>query len=141
MASFFKTGFALDEILTNSTRFWIEDGIVKSRPLRPVVLTGEYALESVRAMETLAAGRKLPRLAFLDGLQYVERAAREMYVEDRRSLDSIEAMALVAESEEAKSIARFVVEATAQPYPVAVFEDEASALAWLRSGPAIDSEG
>jgi hypothetical protein len=33
--------------------------------LRPMVLTGEHVLESIKAMEALSAGRKLPRPAFL----------------------------------------------------------------------------
>jgi hypothetical protein len=122
----------MDEVTTKSTRFWIEDGIIKSRPLRPYVLTGELAIESVKAMEMLSAGRRLPRLAFLDEVLYVERAAREMYAQDQRSVGSIAALALVAESCEAKRIAEFVVAVTERTFPVEVFHSEEPAIEWLR---------
>lgn len=72
-------------------------------------------------------------------------AGRELYAQDQRSVDVIEAMALVAETDQAQTIADFVVQVTARPYPVRVFSEEASAVAWLRSvtelpTPRLDTE-
>ena len=126
-------GQVVEEILTKNMRFWLEDGIIKSRPLRHMVATGESVLESVKATEDLAAGRRLPRLAFLEGVQYVERAARELYALDQRTVDVIEAMALVAETHKAEALGAFLVESSSQPFPMEVFPDETSAVAWLKS--------
>lgn len=122
----------LNEITTSSSRFWIEDGILKSRPLRPTTYGRKEVLESIEAMVELAAGRALPRLAFMDGVMYADRDARELYVKDERSLAVIEAMALVGESYDGQFISSFAAKVTEAPFPVAVFQDEPSAIAWLR---------
>jgi hypothetical protein len=122
-----------NEILTESSRFWVEDGILKSRPLCPIVLTVRHVLENLDAMEELAGGRTMPRLAFIDGLLYIERDARELYAGSEQSTALIQAMALVAESHDARVLADFAVKMTAARYPTQVFSDEESAVAWLRA--------
>jgi hypothetical protein len=74
----------------------------------------------------------MPRLAFMDGVMYLDKQARELYARDERSVQMISAMALVGESYDAHFISDFAAKATAAPFPVGVFRDEASAVEWLQ---------
>ena len=52
------------EAQTTASRFWIEDGILKSEVLRPVSLTSQQVIESIDVMWEMTGGRPMPRLAF-----------------------------------------------------------------------------
>ena len=120
------------EAQTTASRFWIEDGILKSEVLRPVSLTSQQVIESIDVMWEMTGGRPMPRLAFMDGVMYLDKEARELYARDERSVQMISAMALVGRSYEAQFISDFASKATSAPFPVGVFRDEASAIEWLQ---------
>ena len=117
----------VEEYFTRTSRFWLEDGVVKSRVKEPTTFTAEFVRESVEAMAALTQGEPMPRLAFMDGVMFVDRAARNMYADSGLIL----AMALVAESHDGQFISDFASKTTSVPFPVGIFTTEEEALQWL----------
>lgn len=130
----------VEEYFTRSSRFWLEDGVIKSRVKEPVAFTAELVRESMEAMAALSGGEPHPRLAFMDGVMFVDRAARDMYA----GSELISAMALVAELHDSKFVSEFASATTPTPFPVRIFASEEEAMAWLKevtkSASSADSE-
>ena len=117
----------VEEYFTRRSRFWLEDGVVKSRVKEPTTFTAEFVGESVEAMAALTQGEPAPRLAFMDGVMFVDREARNIYADS----GLITAMALVAESHDGKFVSEFASKTTSTPFPVGIFTTEEEALRWL----------
>lgn len=125
------------EYYTKSSRFWLEDGVIKSRVKEPVAFTAELVRESMEAMEALSGGEPHPRLAFMDGVMFVDREARGIYA----GSELISAMALVAQFHDSRFISEFASSSTPTPFPVRIFDSEEEAMAWLAGfSTASDSE-
>jgi hypothetical protein len=112
-------------------RMWLRpDGIV-TIVFAPRVATGlTDARAAVDAMIQLTGGRRSPLLVDMHGFGPPDRSAR---LELARRGDVVSAVALIVDTPLSRMLGTFFLSVSKPPYPTRLFEDEASALAWLQT--------
>ena len=106
-----------------------EDGIVQIVWAPAVVMDYEDALAATSAMKKLTAGRPHPLLVDAHAAGPLGRPAR---MEFASRGDLISAMALVANTPLSRLMGNFFIAVSNPGAPTRLFNDEASALAWLK---------
>lgn len=110
-------------------RIWLrQDGVVHL-VWAPQVATGlEDAIAAIEAMERLTDGRPAPLLVDTHDSGPQDRAARMEFV---RRGDLVSAVALVVATPLSRMMGDFFLTVSRPKVPTRLFDDEASALAWL----------
>ena len=110
-------------------RMWLRpDGIVQMAWLNRAASDLEDATAAISAMNELTGGRRSPLLVDLhDGGQQTRPARLEFARRD----DLVSAVALIVSTPLGRIMGNFYIRVSRPPYPVRLFDDEASALAWL----------
>lgn len=117
------------EIAHPKFRIWLrQDGVVHL-VWAPRVATGlEDAVAAIEAMERLTGGRRAPLLVDTHDSGPQDRAARMEFV---RRGDLVSAVALVVATPLSRMMGDFFLTVSKPKVPTRLFDDEASALAWL----------
>ena len=112
-------------------RMWLRlDGIVQMTWASHVTINLEDAAEAISAMTELTGGRRSPLSVDLHDSGQPSRPAR---LEFTHREDLVSAVALVVGTPLSRIMGNFYLGVSRPPYPVRLFDDEASALAWLRA--------
>ena len=116
--------------ITNAKfRIWLRpDGIV-GMVFTPRVATDlADALAAIDAVTQLTGGRRSPLLVDMHGFGPPDRSAR---LELARRGDVVSAVALIVDTPLSRMLGTFFLTVNKPPYPMRLFDNEASAVAWL----------
>lgn len=119
------------EIVTRTERIWIEDGVVRCVVLPTPTHTLDDAHENSRAVDELAAGRKLPMLLDTRASRGLDREARLYYVRPEAA-ERLNALAMLIDSQVGRVFGDFYTNVHRPPFPLRLFNSEGDALAWLK---------
>ncbi len=122
-----------DVEVTRAEQIWLgSDGILHSTVHPGRSLTLDDARAGVDAYVRVAGGVRRPVLINLENMAHASLEARSYYVNSPATAEWFSAVALVVQH---TPIARFLADHFATlmkpPFPVRLFEDETTALAWL----------
>ncbi|MCY1054157.1 hypothetical protein [Nannocystis sp. SCPEA4] len=121
----------LREIVTRTERIWLEDGIVRCVVLPTATHTLTDAHENSRAVDVLAAGRKLPMLLDTRDSRGIDRDARLYYVRPEAA-NRLSALAMLIDSQIGRIFGNFYTNVHRPPFPLRLFDRESDAVAWLK---------
>ena len=111
-------------------RMWLgPGGVVQMTWVSQAVIGLEDAIAAIAAMAELTGGRRSPLSVDLHDGGKPSRPAR---IEFTRHDDLVSAVGLIVGTPLSRVMGNFFVSVTRPPYPMRLFDDEASALAWLR---------
>ena len=118
--------------ITNAKfRIWLRpDGIVQLVFTSRVATDLADALAAIDAMTELTGGRRSPLLVDMHGFGPPDRSAR---LELARRGDVVSAVALIVDTPLSRTLGTFFLRVNKPPFPVRLFDNEASAVAWLRA--------
>jgi len=118
--------------ITNAKfRIWLRpDGIVQLVFTSRVATDLADALAAIDAMTELTGGRRSPVLVDMHGSGPQDRSARS---EAARLGDAVSAVALIVDTPLSRTLGTFFLRVNKPPFPVRLFDNEASAVAWLRA--------
>ena len=123
---------AKNRIKTRTGTFTLEEGVLWQVPDPGTSITLEHARENIRAMDRLCQGKKYPVFLDIRGLKSVSREARAHY-SGPATAPYVTAIAILTGSPLSKIIANFFVGLNRSPaFPIKLFMDEKTALAWLK---------
>lgn len=112
-------------------RMWLRsDGIVQMTWISQAANDLEDAIAAISAMSELTGGRRSALLVDLHDSGQQTRPAR---VEFARRGDLVSAVALIVGTPLSRIMGNFFLSVNKPPYPVRLFDDEASGLAWLQA--------
>jgi hypothetical protein len=112
-------------------RMWLRpDGIVAIVFAPRIATDLADALAAVDAMTQLTGGRRRPLLVDMHGSGPQDRSARS---ELARRDDVVSAVALIVDTPLSRMLGNFFLSVNKPLYPTRLFDNEASALAWLQS--------
>ena len=112
-------------------RMWLRpDGVVQMTWVSQAVIGLEDATAAIAVMTELTGGRRSPLSVDLHDGGQPSRLAR---VEFTRHDDLVSAVALIVGTPLSRVMGNFFLSVTRPPYPIRLFDDEASALSWLRA--------
>jgi len=112
-------------------RMWLRpDGIVQIVWTQQTAMGREDAVAAIEAMAQLTGGRRSPLLVDLHGGGLPDRSAR---LELAPRGDVVSAVALLVDTPLTRMLGNFFLSVNKPSYPIRLFDDEASALAWLRA--------
>jgi hypothetical protein len=110
---------------------WLRpDGIVQVVWAQGTVMLLEDATAATEAVARLTGGRRSPLLADVREAGQSERPAR---LEFARRDDVVSAVALIVGTPLSRIMGTFFINVSRPPMPTRLFDDEASALAWLHA--------
>ena len=111
-------------------RMWLRpDGIVQLVWARQVTMVLEDAIEATDAMAKLTGGRRSPLLVDAHDVGPQDRPARNEFA---RRGDLVSAVALIVGTPLSRMMGNFFLSVSKPMAPTRLFDDEASALTWLR---------
>ncbi len=111
-------------------RVWLRpDGIVQLVWASRTVMTLEDAIAAVEAVTRLTGGRRSPLLVDVHDAGQVDRAGR---LELSRQDDLVSAVAAIVGTPLSRMMGNLIINVSRPRMPLRLFEDEASAVAWLR---------
>ena len=112
-------------------RMWLRpDGIVQMTWVTKAAGGLEDATAAISAMNELTGGRRSPLLVDLHDSGQQTRPAR---LEFTRRDDLVSAVALIIGTPLSRIMGNFFLSVNKPPYPVRLFDNEASGLAWLQA--------
>jgi len=116
----------------NSPKFkiWLRpDGIVQLVWTPAAVMSFEEAIGATEAMTKLTGGKRCPLLVDAHDAGPQDRAARSEFV---RRHDLASAVAILGATPLSRMMGNFFIAVSKPMVPTKLFDDESSALAWLR---------
>ena len=115
-------------------RMWLRsDGIVQLVWAPRVTMVLEDAVAAIEAMTQLTGGRRSPLLVDTRTVGPQDRSARTEFV---RRGDLVSAVALIVGTPLSRMMGNFFLSVSKPMAPTRLFDDEASALAWLQGSSA-----
>ena len=112
-------------------RIWLRpDGIVQSQWVPQVEIGLEDATAAIEAMTELTGGRRSPLLVDMRDTGPQTRPAR---LELARRDDLVSAVALIVGTPLSRMLGNFFLGVNRPSYPTRLFDNEASAVAWLQT--------
>jgi hypothetical protein len=105
------------------------DGIVQIVWIHAAVISFEDAIAAIDAMTMLTGGKRCPLLVDAHDAGPQERAARSEFA---RRGDLVSAVALLGATPLSRMMGNFFIAVSRPMAPTKLFNDESSALAWLR---------
>jgi len=122
----------MGEIEMHGHRMWRdEDGIVHVEVTGQVDVGLAEATAGIVAVAALCDGRRRPVVIDFRELRSMDRAARQYYAGPETSA-IVSAAALIVSSPVTRAIGNFMMGLNKPLSPTRMFDDEATALAWLR---------
>jgi hypothetical protein len=119
------------EVIHPKFKIWVRpDGIVQIRWAHAAVMNYEDAIAATDAMNKLTGGKRCPLLVDAQDAGPQDRAARSEFV--RRGGDLVSAVALLGATPLSRMVGNFFIAVSRPMAPTKLFNDEPSALAWLR---------
>jgi len=110
-------------------RIWLRpDGIVQLVWVPRVEMALEDAVAATEAMAELTGGRRSPLLVDTRDIGPLDRSARLEFV---RRGDLVSAVALIVDTPLSRMLGNFFLSVSKPMAPTRLFQDEASAVAWL----------
>ena len=110
-------------------RIWLRpDGIVQLAWIPRTEMSLEDAVAATGAMSEITGGRRSPLLVDTREIGQMERSARLEFV---RRGDQVSAVALVVGTPLSRMLGNFFIAVSKPMAPTRLFDDEASAVAWL----------
>ncbi len=123
------TGLDSGVIVRPKFRMWLRpDGVVHLDWAPRVTIALEDALAATDALAQLSGGRQSPLLVDVRDVGPQDRAARNEFV---RRGDLVSAVALIVGTPLSRLMGNFFLGVSKPMAPTRLFDDEASALAWL----------
>lgn len=120
------------EITTRTAKIWLgNDNIVRKIFLENAEETLADAWESSTAINELTLGKKLPLMVDFTPLRSIDPEARSFYA-SKDAFEVISAAAAVTKSRISRVIGNFFLGFNKPEYPRRLFNDEDSALEWLK---------
>ena len=111
-------------------RMWLRaDGVVQLAWAPRVTMALEDAIQATTAMAQLTGGRQIPLLVDARDIGPQDRGARNEFA---RRGDLVSAVALVVGTPLSRMMGNFFLGVSKPMAPTRLFDDEASALTWLR---------
>ncbi len=108
---------------------WLRpDGIIQQVWQSPAPIGLVDAVASIDAMKALAGGQRRPLMVDMHAAGAVDRSARMEYA---RRGDLVAAIGLIVNTPLSRMSGNFVVAMSKPTTPTRLFDDEASAVAWL----------
>jgi hypothetical protein len=119
-------------VITNPKfRMWLRpDGIVAMVFASRIETDLADAVAAIDAMTELTGGRRSPLLVDMHGSGPQTRAAR---LEAARRDDVVSAVALIVDTPLGRMLGNFFLSVNKPPFPVRLFDNETSAVAWLQT--------
>jgi hypothetical protein len=118
------------EISGEKYRMWTRpDGVVEIEWVPQVPSTLDDAVAVIEAMSELTGGRAAPLLVHTTDAGPQSREARMEFV---RRQEVVSAVALVVGNPLSRMMANFFINVSKPEVPIRLFEDDESALTWLR---------
>ena len=118
------------EITGEKFRIWTRpDGVVEIEWVPQVPSTLDDAVAVIEAMSELTGGRAAPLLVHTTDAGPQSREARLEFV---RRQEVVSAVALVVGNPLSRMMANFFINVSKPEVPIRLFEDDESALTWLR---------
>lgn len=118
------------EISNPRFRMWLRpDGVVHLVWAPAIELHLEDAIASVKAMTTLTGGKRSPLLVDASTVGTQDRAARNEFVSRG---DLVSGVALIVTTPLSRLMGNFFIAVSKPVVATRLFEDEASAVAWLK---------
>ena len=128
-----------NEVVHARFRMWLRpDGIVQQVWAHGVTLVVEDAEASSIALEEVTGGRKRPVLVDVHDIRSQDRAGR---LEFARRGDEASAVAVIVGTPLSRMVGNIFTSMTQPVTPTRLFEDEASAVAWLQGFNREPSDG
>ena len=121
-----------DRITTPLGRMWLEDGLLWHRLEGTLRVTPEDAEAVVRAVHRLTAGKPMPAIVDMRNIAYAPHEARMAFAGSSEEAGET-ATALIVEAGASSAMAQVFTKVTRPKRPVAIFEDEAEAVAWAKA--------
>jgi|SRR4051794_25290774 hypothetical protein len=106
-----------------------DSGVVHLTWAHGVVIDGDAAERSVRAVEALIDGGSRPLCVDMTGTSTITRSARRYFA---RPMPSVSRLALVGRSAVDRVVANFALGVSGTPMPTRYFTSESAATEWLR---------
>ena len=118
------------EVITHPKfRMWLRpDGIVSMMFVPRIATDLADALAAIEAMTRLTGGRRSPLLVNLHGSSPQDRPARAEFA---RRDDVVSAVAVIVDAPLSRMLGNFYLTVSKPIAPTRLFDDEASAVAWL----------
>lgn len=122
-----------ETLLTYAEQIWLgTDGILRSVVRPGAVVSAEDARQGVAMYLRAAGDKKRPILIHLENMKYISAEAKDIYAGSAEAAQYLSAVALVVSGMPvARALANSFVRFSNPPFPVRLFEDETTALAWL----------
>jgi hypothetical protein len=118
------------EVINPKFKIWVRpDGIVQIRWANAAVMNYEDAVAVTDAMTKLTGGKRCPLLVDAHNAGPQDRAARSEFA---RRGDLVSAVALLGATPLSRMTGNFFIAVSKPMAPTKLFNDEPSALAWLR---------
>jgi hypothetical protein len=118
------------EVINPKFKIWVRpDGIVQIRWDHAAVMNYEDAIAASDAMAKLTGGKRCPLLVDAHDAGPQDRAARSEFV---RRGDLVSAIAILGTTPLSRMVGNFFIAVSRPIAPTKLFNDEPSALAWLR---------
>lgn len=108
-----------------------EHDIIECIPVQDAELTVAKLLESMEAIEKLAAGKRMCIMVVTNTRNTMSKEARELDIADRKRKYTL-AQAMVVNSMSTLLIANFYIRFKNFPFPYRVFKSRDKAIEWLR---------
>jgi hypothetical protein len=120
-----------DLLASPKFRMWLRpDGIVQLVWAPKTTVLVEDATAALEAMAQLTGGRRSPLLVDMHDTGSLDRPTRTEFT---RRGDLQTAAALIVGTPLSRVMANFILGVSKPPFPVRLFDNEASAVAWLQS--------
>jgi hypothetical protein len=118
-------------ITSSKFRMWLRpDDIVQLVWAPGSVIEVEDAVAAIAAVARLSGGRHHPMIVDVHRAGQVDRAAR---VELSRGGDQVSAVAAIVGTPLSRMMGNLIMNVSRPPMPMRLFDDEASAVAWLHT--------
>jgi hypothetical protein len=119
-------------VITGSKfRMWLRPDDIVQLVWSPGTVIGlEDAVAAIAAVATLSGGRQHPMLVDVQQAGQVDRAAR---VELTRGGDQVSAVGAIVGTPLSRMMGNLIMNVSRPPMPMRLFDDEASAVAWLQT--------
>jgi hypothetical protein len=111
-------------------RIWLRpDGIVQVVMIPRAAMGLEDAIAATEAMAQLTGGPRGPLLVDVGDAGQIDRPARNEFV---GRADLVSAVAMIVRTPLSRMMGNFFLSVSKPAYPTRLFDDEASAVAWLQ---------
>ncbi|MDH3259940.1 MAG: hypothetical protein OEM84_03095 [Acidimicrobiia bacterium] len=112
---------------------WIDaSGVLWHRLDAGVIVTGEHAKETLKAVHELTSGQPVPAVVDIRGTAFADRAARDGFAGDEETSAEL-ATALIVDRAFSRRLGNLFLRMSKPARPVRMFTSEEEAAVWART--------